>query len=85
MTSTCGFWRLIFLKLSLPHHGVRGCFALFCSIVHVFSFFKNGIELSVLYITSVIHLFISKEGFIAHLLLLGIWELWDILFLFSIS
>jgi hypothetical protein len=27
----------------------------------------------------------SKEGFIAHLLLLGVWKVWGILFLFVIS
>jgi hypothetical protein len=40
-------WRLIFLKLSLPRDGVRGCSAPCNSILYVRSFFKNGIDLTV--------------------------------------
>jgi hypothetical protein len=40
-------WRLIFLKLSLPHDGVRRCFAPCNSILYVRSFFKNGTDLTV--------------------------------------
>jgi hypothetical protein len=41
-------WRLIFLKLSLPHDGVRRCSAPCSSILYVRSFFKNGTDLTVL-------------------------------------
>jgi hypothetical protein len=51
----------------------------------VLSFFKNGIDSTVLYVASVTHLCINKKGFIAHLLLLGVRELWGILFLFANS
>jgi hypothetical protein len=40
-------WRLIFLKLSLPSDGVRGCSAPCCSMLYVHSFFKNGTDLTV--------------------------------------
>jgi hypothetical protein len=40
-------WRLIFLKLSLLHDGVRGCSAPCNSILYVRSFFKNGTDLIV--------------------------------------
>jgi hypothetical protein len=40
-------WRLIFLKLSLPRDGVRGCSAPCNSILYVRSFFKNGTDLTV--------------------------------------
>jgi hypothetical protein len=40
-------WRLIFLKLSLPHDGVRGCSAPCCSMLYVHSFLKNGTDLTV--------------------------------------
>jgi hypothetical protein len=40
-------WRLIFLKLSLPHDGVRRCSAPCNSILYVRSFFKNGTDLTV--------------------------------------
>jgi hypothetical protein len=40
-------WRLIFLKLSLPCDGVRGCSTPCCSILYVLSFFKNGTDLTV--------------------------------------
>jgi hypothetical protein len=40
-------WRLIFLKLSLPRDGVRGCSAPYNSILYVRSFFKNGTDLTV--------------------------------------
>jgi hypothetical protein len=40
-------WRLIFLKLSLPRDGVRGCSALCSSILYVRSFLKNGSDLTV--------------------------------------
>jgi hypothetical protein len=39
-------WRLIFLKLSLPHDGVRGCSAPCNSMLHVLSFLKNGTDLT---------------------------------------
>jgi hypothetical protein len=39
-------WRLIFLKLSLPHDGVRGCSAPCISMLHVLSFLKNGTDLT---------------------------------------
>jgi hypothetical protein len=42
MTSMCGFWKLIFLKLSFPHDGVRRCSAPCYSMLYVCSFFKNG-------------------------------------------
>jgi hypothetical protein len=41
-------WRLIFLKLSLPRDGVRRCSAPCSSILYVHSFFKNGIDLTML-------------------------------------
>jgi hypothetical protein len=40
-------WRLIFLKLSLPRDGVRGCSAPCNSILYVRIFFKNGTDLTV--------------------------------------
>jgi hypothetical protein len=40
-------WRLIFLKLSLPRDGVRGCSAPCSSILYVRSFFKNGTNFTV--------------------------------------
>jgi hypothetical protein len=43
-------WRLIFLKLSLPHDGVRRCSTPCYSMLYVPSFFKNGIDLTVLVI-----------------------------------
>jgi hypothetical protein len=49
-------WRLIFLKLSLPRDGVRGCFAPCNSILYVRSFFKNGTDLTELVILQVIML-----------------------------
>jgi hypothetical protein len=49
-------WRLIFLKLSLPHDGVRGCSAPCNSILYVRSFFKNGTDLTELVILQVIML-----------------------------
>jgi hypothetical protein len=55
-------WRLIFLKLSLPRDGVRGCSAPCNSILYVRSFFKNGTDLTVYVITSVCTCFISKWG-----------------------
>jgi hypothetical protein len=39
-------WRLIFLKLSLPRDGVRGCSAPCWSMLYVRSFFKNGTDLT---------------------------------------
>jgi uncharacterized metal-binding protein len=48
-------WRLIFLKLSLPRDGVRGCSAPCNSILHVRSFFKNGTDLTVFVILQVIY------------------------------
>jgi hypothetical protein len=42
-----GIWRLIFLKLSLLHDGVRRCSAPCSSILYVRSFFKNGTDLTV--------------------------------------
>jgi hypothetical protein len=47
-------WRLIFLKLSLPRDGVRGCSAPCNSILYVRSFFKNGTDLTVVVILQVI-------------------------------
>jgi hypothetical protein len=49
-------WRLIFLKLSLPRDGVRGCSAPCNSILYVRSFFKNGTDLTVLVMIQVIML-----------------------------
>jgi hypothetical protein len=49
-------WRLIFLKLSLPRDGVRGCSAPCNSILYVRSFFKNGTDLTELVILQVIML-----------------------------
>jgi hypothetical protein len=49
-------WRLIFLKLSLPCDGVRGCSAPCNSILYVRSFFKNGTDLTELVILQVIML-----------------------------
>jgi hypothetical protein len=46
-------WRLIFLKLSLPRDGVKGCSAPCNSILYVRSFFKNGTNLTVYVITRV--------------------------------
>jgi hypothetical protein len=48
-------WRLIFLKLSLPRDGVRGCSAPCNSILYVHSFFKNGTDLIVFVILQVIY------------------------------
>jgi hypothetical protein len=39
-------WRLIFLKLSLPRDGVRGCSVPRNSILYVRSFFKNDTDLT---------------------------------------
>jgi hypothetical protein len=47
-------WRLIFLKLSLPRDGVRGCSAPCNSILYVHSFFKNGTDLTIVVILQVI-------------------------------
>jgi hypothetical protein len=47
-------WRLIFLKLSLPRDGMRGCSALCNSILYVYSFFKNGTDLTIVVILQVI-------------------------------
>jgi hypothetical protein len=47
-------WRLIFLKLSLPRDGVKGCSAPYNSILYVRSFFKNGTDLIVVVILQVI-------------------------------
>jgi hypothetical protein len=47
-------WRLIFLKLSLPRDGVRGCSAPCNSILYVRSFFKNGTDLTIVVILQVI-------------------------------
>jgi hypothetical protein len=54
-------WRLIFLKLSLPRDGVRGCSAPCNSILYVRSFFKNGTDLTVYVITSVCTCFITSK------------------------
>jgi hypothetical protein len=48
-------WRLIFLKLSLPRDGVKGCSAPCNSILYVRSFFKNGTDLTVFVILQVIY------------------------------
>jgi hypothetical protein len=47
-------WRLIFLKLSLLHDGMRRCSAPCSSILYVRSFFKNGTDLTVfvMFVTS---------------------------------
>jgi hypothetical protein len=47
-------WRLIFLKLSLPRDGVRGCSAPCSSILYVRSFLKNGTDLTVFVMLQVI-------------------------------
>jgi hypothetical protein len=59
-------WRLIFLKLSLPRDGVRGCSALCNSILYVRSFFKNGTDLTVFVILQVIYacLLLQKDAII---------------------
>jgi hypothetical protein len=46
-------WRLIFLKLSLPRDGVRGCSVPYNSILYVRSFFKNGTDLTIFVILQV--------------------------------
>jgi hypothetical protein len=46
--------RLIFLKLSLPRDGVRGCSAPCSSILYVRSFLKNGTDLTVFVMLQVI-------------------------------
>jgi hypothetical protein len=57
-------WRLIFLKLSLPRDGVRGCSAPCNSILYVRSFFKNGTDLTVFVILQVIYacLLLQKDA-----------------------
>jgi hypothetical protein len=56
-------WRLIFLKLSLPHDGVRGCSAPCCSMLYVHSFLKNGTDLTVFVMLQVSNAcFVSKWG-----------------------
>jgi hypothetical protein len=40
-------WRLIFLKLNLPHDGVKRCSAPCCSMLYVRPFFKSGTNLTV--------------------------------------
>jgi hypothetical protein len=55
-------WRLIFLKLSLPCDGVRGCFAPCNSILYVRSFFKNGTDLTVYVILQVIYACLLVNG-----------------------
>jgi hypothetical protein len=59
-------WRLIFLKLSLPRDGVRGCSAPCNSILYVRSFFKNGTDLTVFVILQVIYacLLLQKDAII---------------------
>jgi uncharacterized metal-binding protein len=59
-------WRLIFLKLSLPRDGVRGCSAPCNSILYVRSFFKNGTDLTTLVILQVIYacLLLQKDPII---------------------
>jgi hypothetical protein len=58
-------WRLIFLKLSLPRDGVRGCSAPCNSILYVRSFFKNGTDLTVFVILQVIYacLLLQKDHY----------------------
>jgi hypothetical protein len=60
-------WRLIFLKLSLPRDGVRGCSAPCNSILYVRSFFKNGTDLTVYVITSVCTCFYYFKKMLLHL------------------
>jgi hypothetical protein len=55
-------WRLIFLKLSLPRDGVRGCSAPCNSILYVRSFFKNGTDLTVFVIEQVIYACLLVNG-----------------------
>jgi hypothetical protein len=59
-------WRLIFLKLSLPRDGVRGCSAPCNSILYVRSFFKNGTDLTVFVILQVVYayLLLQKDAII---------------------
>jgi hypothetical protein len=59
-------WRLIFLKLSLPHDGVKGCSVPCNSILYVRSFFKNGTDLTVFVILQVIYacLLLQKDAII---------------------
>jgi hypothetical protein len=54
-------WRLIFLKLSLPHDGVRGCSAPRCSMLYVHSFFKNGTDLTVFVILQVSYVWLLLQ------------------------
>jgi hypothetical protein len=62
-------WRLIFLKLSLPRDGVRGCSAPCNSILYVRSFFKNGTDLTVFVILQVIYACLLVNGVFITLLL----------------
>jgi hypothetical protein len=59
-------WRLIFLKLSLPRDGVRGCSAPCNSILYVRSLFKNGTDLTIFVILQVIYacLLLQKDAII---------------------
>ena len=54
-------WRLIFLKLSLPHDGVRRCSAPCCSMLYVPSLFKNGTDLIVFVMLQVSYAFLLLE------------------------
>jgi uncharacterized metal-binding protein len=56
-------WRLIFLKLSLPRDGVKGCSAPCNSILYVRSFFKNGTDLTVFVILQVIYACLLVNGY----------------------
>jgi hypothetical protein len=59
-------WRLIFLKLSLPRDGVRGCSAPCSSILYVHSFLKNGTDLTVFVMLQVSYacLLLQKDAII---------------------
>jgi hypothetical protein len=62
-------WRFIFLKLSLPHDGMRGCSAPFCSMLYVRSFFKIGTDLTVFVMLQVSYAYLLGKGVFINLLL----------------